>query len=43
MTEKEHGEHGEGGASGGGKGHDKVTIHIDKDKFQVEQKSMTGG
>jgi hypothetical protein len=47
MAKNEHGEHGEhsehgGGGASGGKGHDKVTIHIDKDTFQVEQKSMTG-
>lgn len=42
MTENDQGGQGGGGASGGGKGHDKVTIHIDKDKFQVEQKSMSG-
>ena len=29
-------EHGQGG------GHKKVTIHIDKETFQVEQASMTG-
>ena len=43
MEGKAHEEHdgGEGG-QGEGKGQDKVTIHIDKEVFKVEQSSMTG-
>lgn len=43
MAENEHSSHGGGGASGGGgQGHNKVTIHIDKDTFKVDQTSMIG-
>jgi hypothetical protein len=43
MSEKEHEEHGgDDGDHGGGNGHDKVTIHIDKEKFKVNDGSMTG-
>lgn len=36
MAEGAHAQQGDG------KGHDKVTIHIDKEVFHVEQESMTG-
>ena len=43
MEGKAHEAHGAGeGGQGEGQGHDKVTIHIDKDVFKVERQSMTG-
>lgn len=42
MAGSEHSHDGGGGSGGGGEGHEKVTIHIDKDTFQVPQTSMTG-
>jgi hypothetical protein len=43
MAGNEHSDHSGGGAADeAGQGHDRVTIHIDKDMFQVDQKVMTG-
>jgi hypothetical protein len=42
MTGAEHSGQGGDAAGEGGKGHDKITIHIDHDTFHVEKKSMTG-
>jgi hypothetical protein len=43
MASTEHDDPGGGDIpGGGGTGHKKVTIHIDRDVFHVERESMTG-
>lgn len=42
MQETEDSGHDAGAHDESGKGHEKLTIHIDKDTFHVEQDSMTG-